>query len=126
MNINPTREEWRRANESLDAARVCLVNELYADSISRSYYGAYHAASAALLTLGVSARSHRGVRSQFGLHIVTPGLVERNWGSEFGDLQDLRIAADYDVARRFNEANARYVLDSAEAFVNRMRPLMWE
>ena len=124
MSRTLAHERWRRVNESLSAARVCLDSELYADSISRSYYGAFHAASAALLTLGVIARTHRGVRSQFGLHIVTPGLIERNWGSAFGDLQDLRIAADYDVERRFSESNARYVLDSAEAFVNRMRLLL--
>ena len=124
MSRSLAHEKWRRANENLNAARVCLDNELYADSISRSYYAAYHIASAVLLTLGVSAKTHRGVRSQFGLHIVTPGLIERNWGSEFGDLQDLRIAADYDVVRRFSEPNARDVLGIAEAFVNRMGPLV--
>ena len=124
MNTDLTHDEWRRANESLAAARVCLDNELNADSISRSYYAVFHAASAALHTLGVIPGNHRGVRIQFGLHIARPGLVEGNWGSQIGNLHALRNSADYHVVRRFSEFDARDAYDRAEAFVNRMRPLV--
>ena len=83
-----------------------------------------HAAKAALEIRDVSADSHQGVRNQFGLYIVRPGLVEPAWGSEIGRLNILRVVADYDVMETFTESNARYVLDSAEAFVNRVRPLV--
>ena len=80
MNVDLAREEWRRANECLAAARVCLDNELNADSISRSYYAVFHAASATLHTLSIILGNHRGVRMQFGLHIARPGLVEGSLG----------------------------------------------
>ena len=124
MSADVARAEWRRANESLAAALLCLNNGLNADAISRAYYSVIHAAKAVLEIRDVSADSHQGVRNQFGLHIVRPGLVEPNWGSEIGRLNTLRVVADYDVMEAFTESDARDAYDGAEAFVNRMRSLL--
>lgn len=124
MSVDLAREEWRRATESLSAARVCLDSELNADSISRSYYAVFHAASAVLHILNVRAKSHRGVGSLFNLHAVRQGLVEQEWGSEIGYLHALRNSADYNVGRRFSESDALDAFVRTEAFMNRMRPLV--
>lgn len=124
MSADLARAEWRRANESLNAALLCLNYGLNADAISRAYYSVMHTAKAALEILDVSADSHQGVRNQFGLYLVIPGLVEPNWGSEINRLNILRLVADYDVEATITESDARDALDSAEAFVNRMRPLV--
>ncbi len=126
MSVDVARAEWRRANESLTAALLCLNNRLNADAISRAYYAVIHAAKATLALRDVSADSHRGVRNQFGLYIVRPGLVEPVWGSEIGRLNTLRAVADYDAMATFTESDARESYVSAEAFLNRMRPLVWE
>jgi uncharacterized protein (UPF0332 family) len=34
--------EATRGDESLEAARVLLATALYADAVSRAYYGAFH------------------------------------------------------------------------------------
>ena len=124
MSADLARAEWRRANESLTAALLCLNNGLNADAISRAYYSVMHTAKAALETRNVSVDSHQGVRNQFGLYLVRPGLVEPNWGSEISRLNLLRLVADYDVKATISESDARDAFDSAEAFVDRMRPLL--
>ena len=124
MSADVAQAEWRRANESLTAALLCLNNGLDADAISRAYYSVVHAAKAALEFRDVSADSHQAVRNQFGLYIVRPGLVEPVWGSEIGRLNILRLVADYDVLATITESDARDSYDRAEAFVNRMRPLV--
>ena len=124
MSADLARAEWRRSNESLNAALLCLNNDLNADAASRAYYSVMHAAKAALEIRDVSADSHQGVRNQFGLHLVRPGLVEPNWGSEINRLNILRLAADYDVFARITESDARDAYRSAETFVERMRPLV--
>ena len=48
MNRKSAIAEWRRATESLGAARSCQRDGYYADSISRAYYAILHAAKAAL------------------------------------------------------------------------------
>ena len=124
MSADVARAEWRRANESLTAALLCLDNGLNADAISRAYYAVMHAAKAALEIRDVSTDSHQGVRNQFGMHIVRLGLIEPVWGSEIGRLNIIRVVADYDVMETFTESDARDAYGSAEAFMNRIQPLV--
>ena len=96
----------------------------YADSISRAYYAILHAAKAALHLHEVTAESHSGVRSMFGLHIVNTGLVEPEWGAEIGRSEGRRNASDYDAMLHFDEQDAREASDRAAAFLDRIRPLL--
>ena len=116
--------EWRRAVESMGAARSCQRDGYYADSVSRSYYAILHAAKAALELHDVTAESHAGVRRMFGLHIVKTGLVEPEWASAVGDSADERIASDYDAMLHFDEQDAREASDRAAAFLDRIHPLL--
>jgi HEPN domain-containing protein len=62
--------EWRRAVDSLGAARSCRRDGFYADSVSRAYYAILHAAKAALQVQGITAESHAAVKRLFGLHLT--------------------------------------------------------
>ena len=124
MNRHLLVAEWRRGNESLGAARLCLGAEYYADAVSLSYYSVLHVAKAALYTHGISTASHAGVRGTFGLHIVRAGLVEPQWGAEIGQLSIAREVADYRVTEVIVETDAREACDRANAFLDRIRPLL--
>ena len=124
MNRGAVVAEWRRAMESMGAARSCLRDGFYADSVSRAYYAILHAAKASLQLHGVTAESHTGVRRMFGLHIVRTGLVESDWAAALADSADERISSDYDAATQFDEADARDACERAEAFLNRIRSLL--
>ena len=124
MNSNPAVDEWRRATESMGAALSCQRDGYYADSVSRAYYAIMHAAKAALHLYGVTAESHTGVRSMFGLHIVKTGLVEPEWGAEIGRSEGRRNASDYDATVEFDDQDAREACDRAGAFLNRIHPLL--
>ena len=124
MNSKPIIDEWRRATESMGAALSCQRDGYHADSVSRAYYAILHAAKAALHLHGVTAESHSGVRSMFGLHIVKTGLVEPEWGAEIGRSEGRRNASDYDASLEFDEQDAREASDRAAAFLDRIRPLL--
>ena len=64
------------------------------------------------------------MRGVFGLHIVNAGLVERRWGAVIGQLGALREVADYQVTVEFDETDARDACERADAFLNRIRPLL--
>ena len=108
----------------MGAASSCQRDGYYADAVSRAYYAILHAARAVLQLHGVTAESHTGVRSMFGLHIVKTGLVEPEWGAEIGRSEGRRIASDYDVSAEFDETDGREACERADAFLNRMRPLL--
>ena len=124
MTPNPVTEEWRRAQDCLGAAWVCQEAGFYADAISRAYYAVLHAARAVLELHGIRAKTHDGVINMFGQNVVMPGLVERQWGREIPELHYLRSAADYRVDRVFEESESLNTCDRAQAFLNRIRPLL--
>jgi hypothetical protein len=65
-----------RAEELLQAAHDLIGMGYPADSISRSYYAMFHAATAVLLELGIRRSSHHGVWAAFGQFVSAPGLME--------------------------------------------------
>jgi hypothetical protein len=113
--------EWRRALTSLRAAETLNAQGLGEDAISRAYYAVMHAAKAALLVHDAVAESHASVRRLFGLTLIVPGEVEREWADILAREQDERIAADYDVDREPDAAVAERLVGDARRFLERMR-----
>ena len=117
--------EWRRAKEALIAALACERSGSYADAVSRTYYAVLHAARAALqFESGTDTRTHAATANQFGLRIVQEGLIEPEIGAEIGDLQQLRIKADYDVEIVFSTADSQAACIRGTLFLNRILQLL--
>jgi uncharacterized protein (UPF0332 family) len=75
----------RKAVSSLGAARLLLENGYTDEACSRAYYAMFDAARAALLVVNAPveaevARTHKGLISAFGKHVVKPGLVSQEAG----------------------------------------------
>lgn len=121
MNRSLAIAEWRRAERSQRAASACIRHHCYADAVSRAYYAVFHAAKAApAFQDGTSPRTHGGVHQQFGFKLVRSGLLEGIWGSEIGQIYDLRIRADYNVVAEFSAVYVREVYERAERFLERI------
>ena len=125
--------EWRRAQECLGAARLCLDGEYFADAVSRSYYAVMHGAKAVLAHViatdadaeeDVLPQTHDGVMNRFGLRLVRTGDIESEWAALLGQLSQMRFAADYDVMTTFSPADTWQAVERASAFLNRMGPLL--
>lgn len=103
-----------RSQEELRAARVLLDAGLPAQSVSRAYFAAYHAAGAALEVLGETPSSPVNLVASFNRH-VGEGLQDgsaRTLRKLFEDRNDV----DYALAAASPEEAERAVAD-AEGFV---------
>lgn len=116
--------EMSRADESLRAAEVLLREGLHNDSVSDSYYSAFHAVRALLFTLGEEPRSHRGALHLFNLHFVRTGKLEARHLSALAKAQYDRTSADYGAARRFEREEAEAELALARDLVEAVRGLL--
>lgn len=104
------------AENKLYSAEVLLDNEIYSDSISRSYYAMFNAAKALLLTEDSSPKTHVGVNSELGKLFrdrIDPELLR-----ELTRIQSLREEADY---TNFDPdaKEAEEILETASEFVNK-------
>lgn len=121
MNRSMVLAEWNRARESLRAAETLTREGLCADAISRAYYAILHGAKAALQVHDAAAESHPAVRRMFGLHLVKPGEIEREWAVYLTESLDDRLAADYDAETSFSKQEARSECRRARDFLSRIK-----
>lgn len=84
------------AQEALEEATLLIQQELWRGSMNRLYYAMFYAAVALLATRDVYPKTHKGVRQQFGLLFVVPGMVQRELGDAYSELFERRHSGDYD------------------------------
>jgi uncharacterized protein (UPF0332 family) len=65
----------KRAHRSLRSARNILDDGDHDFAISRAYYAMFYAATAALLSQGITRTKHSGVIAAFGQHLVKSGKM---------------------------------------------------
>lgn len=94
-------------------------------AVDRAYYAMLHAAQAALAALGKKApRSHRGLRSQFGVHLVNTGLIEREYARDLTKAHEVRQESTYEAYVPTASDEVADLIDRAERFVTRMTGLV--
>ena len=120
MALGQVQADWRRAIKALRAAETLSDNGLPEDAVSRAYYAVLHAARAALMSKGVTARTHTGVRRQFGTELVGAGDIEAEWAKTLARVQSARESADYDTATDLPEQRAAEIVTQARRFVERL------
>lgn len=86
----------QEAYDSLKVAKHCLDENLYRDSINRSYYAAFYAVKAVLALSTVDFKRHKDVMAYFNKEYVATGTFPREIGRKLGTLQRVREKSDYD------------------------------
>lgn len=106
-----------KAENKLSVAQRLYDSKDYEDSVSRSYYAAFHASQALLLTEGQKAETHKGVVTLFGLLFVKTGKFSKELGKYLSNLKDDRESGDYEVFSFIDEETAKTALDEADKFL---------
>lgn len=101
-----------RAHQELAAARLLHGAGFAAQAVSRSYYGAFYAAEAALLQLGETRSKHSGVIAVFVQHVAVAGGQEQA-GRLLRDLFERRGQADYSTDPVPASEGARAIVDAS-------------
>jgi uncharacterized protein (UPF0332 family) len=114
----------RLADEKLRAARVLLAADAAGDAASRAYYAAFHAVSAALLSLGQTYSSHGQVLGAFNRHFVHSGRVPRHFTTVLTRLYEDRQTGDYEIATSLALDDGRQDVDDATTVVTAIRELL--
>ncbi len=81
---------------ALDDATFLTEGGRYNLAANRLYYALYYAASALLLSKGISTKRHSGLITQVHLHFVKTGFLSPGEGGLFKVMFDLRHEGDYE------------------------------
>ena len=113
-----------RADELLRAAADLLSLGYCPDSLSRSYYAAFHAATALLLELGIQRSSHHALWAAFGQFVTNKGLMDIEYHRTATRLFRSRIRCDYHGAPGITQPAADEALQMARDFVAACRSFL--
>ena len=106
-----------KAQRTLEAAQHNLDAGFYDTAVNRSYYAVFYAASALLLTKGITRKKHSGVISAFRQHFVKQGLIDTTYSDSYGRLLTHREIGDYEISTTITPELAKSDLEDAEQLV---------
>lgn len=115
-----------KSQEKLNAAKDLLQHGYIDDAISRAYYSVFHAASAVLLSKGITVNTHEGLKTLFGIYLVQTNEIEKKYAQFIRNLKDDRENGDYDLFTGFEQEDAEKAISEAEEFLNRMKHYLHE
>ena len=113
-----------RAREALAEASLLLDSGHANTGVNRLYYACFYAVSALLLTKGLTATSHSGLRTFFHQHLIRPGLLPLGQGPLYDRLFDQRQRSDYADLVHFGVDEVRAWSVDAQAFVDAVAVLI--
>lgn len=106
-----------KATRSLAAAKKLFADGDCDFAVSRAYYAMFYMAEAALLHRGKAYSKHVAVINAFYHEFVATGILPKQCHADFHHAFDDRNLGDYAFMDTFPEADARALIQSAEAFL---------
>lgn len=106
------RKHWQQAQEFLSDAYALFQQRMF------------HAATAALATKGVSARSHKALITLFGREFVKTGQIEEEIGSALVEAFEARQESTYEADIVFGVEDVQELLEQAQRFLERVRKVL--
>ena len=101
----------------LRVAQNNLHGGYYGSSVNRSYYALFYAASAMILSVGESRKSHYGLMSAFRQQFIKTGKWPLEFSDLYGDLLEARETSDYAIFVLISKEDAQDSLEKARRFV---------
>lgn len=116
-----------KAERALQAARLLDAAGDIEGTCNRAYYAMYDAAHAALLFENKAGykvtKTHSGLISAFGLHIVSTNKISRELGRALNEVEQLRLLADY-TGEDITPELASTAVKKAEIFLAAVREML--
>lgn len=91
------------AYQTFNAAEILAKNGYWNSAVNRLYYSLFYAVNALLVLKGINIKSHSSTKSQFSLHFIKTGTLDKKYGQLFSELFDWRQKGDYENFFNFTE-----------------------
>jgi uncharacterized protein (UPF0332 family) len=92
--------------------------------VNRLYYSCFYAVIALLIKNDIETQSHDGARTQFGLHFIKSGTIDKKFGKLFTKLFDYRQKGDYGDLYDYDEKIVRPLISQVQEFIGEIKKLI--
>lgn len=123
-SINLVTLRLQRAKKTLDASKALSELNFFLDSLSKSYYAIFYAASAALESIGIKTKRHATTIQKFNECFVKNGKVDKEHYLTLSNAFRTRNLVDYELTWEAGEEEAKEQLKRAEEFIKTIEKLL--
>lgn len=116
--------ESEKADKLIAEAEQIATLQLWDAVANRLYYAAFHAVSALLIENKHAVNTHRGTVITFGNFFVKTGIVSKEDGKLYSQLQSMRESGDYNCYIEATETEIRPKIAETKAFVATIQSLL--
>jgi uncharacterized protein (UPF0332 family) len=113
-----------RARESIEDARLLLDQGRLPAAANRIYYAMFYAATALLITKGLSSSRHSGIIGLFRREFVKPGLFPMDLAEFIDAAFDERLESDYGDYIQLERADLEDLLAGGRRFIAKAEELV--
>ena len=96
----------------------------YNGAISRSYYAAFHAVSALLISDSHHFGTHQGAVIMLHQHYVATGILSKTDGAFYSQLQTMREKSDYNCTYNAKEEDTAPRIEQTRQFIDKVLNLI--
>ena len=114
----------RRAKSTLHEINHHIQFKYYNTALSRLYYSCFYAVQALLLSIDISPKSHKGVRTNFSRYFIKENIFPKEFDSFFNRMFDERQFADYMDIDEIDEETIHILLEKAHYFIQHIEKLL--
>lgn len=109
------------ADEALEDANILWTKHRVRGTLNRCYYAMYHAAKAVLYHGGLKPKTHVGVRTMLGEHLIKKGMMSKACGRSLAQAARLREMGDYEVYAEIGTERVEKLIGEVETFIAEAR-----
>jgi uncharacterized protein (UPF0332 family) len=112
---------FHRSEKSFEEALILANENRWNAVINRLYYASFYAESALLPKNNIDTQTHDGARTQFGLHFIKTGKMNKESGILFSKLFDFRQKGDYGDLFDYDEEITRPLIEKVKDFLEEIK-----
>jgi uncharacterized protein len=113
-----------KSNETFNDAQFLAKNKKWNLCINRLYYACFYIVSALLASKDIHPRSHNGVKTRFSHDFIKTGILNKDMGSLYAELFEMRQESDYADFIDFDELTTIPLLFKVEEFIKSVSRLI--
>jgi len=122
-----------KAREDLEASKLLYNNNLFSQSLNRSYYSIFHTVRALIAYESLDFGKHSAIISYFNKNYINTNKLDRKYSKILMGAEKLRNKSDYNDFFIVAREDAYQQLTNAEEFISiidkyidkNLRPLPW-
>lgn len=88
------------------------------------YYAVFHAVNALLINDGHHVNTHKGSHALFSLHYIKTGILSREYGQLYNQLQTMREESDYNCAYDVEMEELQQRIEPAKRLIEEIEKIL--